>query len=179
MHLEESNKLRPWICHLTQAGYDAWKAGYDSQIEVMRSIDRQFGGPYHKLNSYAARLSLIMQMLYWACDGADDKTVDAKAVKAGWHLVKFFASHMKRVYTQLHDRPEDMRAKEYIAWVDSRGGKVTQRDAMRYGPMWCRKQSAIKEMFQDLQDRGLGEMCLAKNNGGTDTLWFKLLKTKP
>lgn len=171
----QGDKLRSYYCRMTPEATQEWKRGYDAMLPVINSIDRQFGGAYHKIVSYAARLALICQMLNWACDGkASCEWIEPQAVQAGWKLADYFASHMKAVYTQLHDRPEDMRAKEYINWINTRGGKVTQREAMRFGPSWCRKSSLITKMFQDLQDRGMGivhESDIQAN--GKKIVWFE------
>lgn len=171
----ENGKLRPWFCRLTPEAFEQWKAGYDALLPTINSLSVQFGGAYHKIVAYAARLSLIMQMLYWACDEEpDNQWIGPKAVNAGWKLASYFASHMRAVYTQIHDKPEDMKAKEYISWIVSRGGKVTTREAMRFGPSWSRKKTTIIKMFKDLEDRGLGKAFESpKQDNGKTYYWFE------
>lgn len=175
MSLSEKGHPRAWFCRMTPEAKREWKKGYDALLPSLNSLTNSFGGAYHKLVAYAARLSLIMQMLYWAT-GEDNESqwVGGKAVWAGWKLATYYANQMRIVYTQIHDKPEDMRAKEYLEWVVGKGGKVTQREAMQFGPRWCRKRTSILKMFKDLEDRGNGKVFESeKQANGKTIIWFE------
>lgn len=174
----DNGRQRAWYCHLTPEAKVEWKKGYDGLLPRLNSLTACFGGAYHKIVAYAARLSLIMQMLYWACgEDQESQWIGKHAVWAGWKLAGYYANQMRIVYTQIHDRPEDMRAKEYLEWINGRGGKVTKREAMQYGPSWSRKSSLILKMFQDLQDRGMGTVHESKPQAdGRKITWFETTK---
>lgn len=175
MSLSDKGHPRAWFCKMTPEAKREWKKGYDALLPSLNSLTNSFGGAYHKMVAYAARLSLIMQMLYWAT-GEDNESqwIGGKAVWAGWKLATYYANQMRIVYTQIHDKPEDMRAKEYLEWVVGKGGKVTQREAMQFGPSWCRKRTAILKMFKDLEDRGNGKVFESeKQANGKTIIWFE------
>lgn len=176
-HIDAENKLRPWICMLDPMATVQWKEWYDKTIQTMESMEPQFRGPYHKLIAYAARLSLIMQMLYWATGQTqEDRIIEARSVWAGCALANYFANHLRLVYTRLHDQPDDTKANDLVELIKKNGGKMSARQVARTGPRGLRKTSAIIKSFQDLEDRGFGKYFESQKNNinGKSEKWFEL-----
>lgn len=180
-HLDGENKLRPWICQIDPAAQIQWKEWYDKTIEQMKGMEPQFRGPYHKLIAYAARLSLIMQMLYWATNQTqNNQVIEAQSVWAGCQLADYFGNHLKLVYACLHDKPDDVQAKELIEFIKKNGNKISVRTLMRTGPRWIRKSSVAVQKLQDLEDRGYGKYFRSdKKVKGQDYQWFELSEEEP
>lgn len=177
LHTEPDGKMRPWQCTMTPEAVAQWKKWYDKTIESMPTLQPQFIGPYHKLIAYAARLSLVMQMLYWASGEGENQRIEAKAVWAGCKLADYYTSHMKLVYTSLHDKADDVKAKEMLKWVNERGGKASTTEVLRFGPNWARKTTAAIKSFRDLEDRGLGKYYETKaDSNGKTAKWFESTK---
>lgn len=178
-HSDSDGKLRPWVCLMTAEATALWKQWYDRMIASMRDMPAQFRGPSHKLISYAARLSLILQMLYWATEGADNQRIDARAVEAGTALADYFANHLRIVYARLHDQPDDVKADELVDLIKKNGGKISVRKLVRHGPRWIRKASTAIKKLQDLEDRGYGVYYESdKNTNGTVEKWFEIKEKK-
>ena len=122
--------------------------------------------------SYAARLSLIMQMLFWGTDESpEDRWIDERAVIAGTKLSDYYTNQSRFVLEDIHDDASDRKAKELKAWFEKRGGKADFRTLTQVGPRWARKKTSAEKGLKDLQDRGWGEFCTDKDD---QKRWFEL-----
>jgi hypothetical protein len=177
-HREPDGKDRPFAARMNDPARAAWKRWYDETCVEMVDLDPVFQRPMRKMIGYAARLSLIVQMLRWACGETKAcDTIEEPAIVYGCQLADYFQSHMQLVYTRLHEKPDDWQAKELLTWIQTRNGKVTVRDVVRNGPSWVRKRSTAVKKLQDLDDRGHGTYGETRKPNGTVTGWF-LLKEK-
>lgn len=177
LHCDPDGRTRPYVMLMTEAARAAWKRWYDETNEEMVDLDPVFQRPMRKMIGYAARLTLIVQLLRWACGEAEDsKTIEEPAVLYGCLLADYFRAHMQLVYTRLHEKVDDWQAKELLAWVAARGGTVTVREVVKYGPNWIRKRTLAIKRLQDLDDRGHGIYGETRKPNGTVTRWFETRK---
>jgi hypothetical protein len=178
-HVEPDGKVRPWVVMMDGPARAAWKRWYDETNITVAHMEPVFQRPMQKMIGYAARLTLVVQMLRWACGEtpvADG--IEELSVINGCRLADYFTSHMQLVYTRLHEKADDWQAKELAVWVAGRGGQVTVRDVVTYGPRWARKKSLAIKKLQDLEDRGLGIYGETKKDNGTVTRWFAMRKNR-
>lgn len=175
-HITSDGTLKPWACIKTPEAEQVWKEWHDLHADKLNSQNQAKRSIMFKSIAYAARLSLIMHMLRWACgETENNQQIETEAIRAGCHLANYFNSQYELVYKRLHDRPDDVRAEELLEWISKKGGKVTVRDIMQYGPNWLRKSSDIVKKLQDLEDRGFGKYCENRPEaGGKVQRWFEV-----
>lgn len=56
-------------------------------------------GIYSKLEMYAARLALILEMMRWACGESDKQAVSVEAMKGALQLIEYFKKSAIKVYS--------------------------------------------------------------------------------
>ena len=59
---------------------------------------------YAKLEIYAIRFSLIMEMIYYACDESDLDEISLKSAESATKLIKYFFNTAIKVYTSLSEK---------------------------------------------------------------------------
>lgn len=74
-----------------------WKEAEDSYMH----------GVLGKLDSYVVRLSLVMQIMRWRCDGASDKEIDTVSAQRACVLVKYFLGMEERFLKLVNHCPFD------------------------------------------------------------------------
>jgi hypothetical protein len=162
-------EFKPMMCRLLPPAESVWKQWYDNMLTSMKNMDVQFRWPVHKLISYAARFSLLIQLLRWATNepAVSDEWIDEVSVQAGTKLADYFLGQLQKVYERLDEQPEDKRSQELLAWIIKKAndGIISVRQVANGGPRWARKTSVAKIALNELQDRGYGSF-----NGTSFTL---------
>jgi hypothetical protein len=72
---------------------------------------------WSKLRGYAARLVLILHLLRGAAAGAETAAVETDAVAAGWRLVDYLKSHLRKVHGALCGGRERERLVRLAEWL--------------------------------------------------------------
>jgi len=113
-------------------------------------------GPWGKMEGYAARLALILQLLRFACGEAKSEEVDDTSISGAADLIDYFKSHAKRVYAQLRTTPQGKKILSAVEWIRRQGGNVTARDVLMHRVVNVRTASEAKQLLYHLQERGYG-----------------------
>lgn len=127
---------------------------------------------WSKLEGYAARLALVMQLI----DSPDAMEVSDHWLAAGIELARWFGNEAARFYGGAAESPEELANRKLVAWIESKGGIVTARDLSR-GPKPYRGDSDQAEVaLRGLAEAGYGtlENVTAKSSGGRPTIRFRL-----
>lgn len=122
-------------------------------------------GPWAKLEGYAARLALILQMARWASGEARGDEIDPRSVAGAATLVAYFKEHARRVYSRLRSTPEDQSVLQAVDWIRRNGGAVTARDVQRAGLRDVRTSEEAKILLQRIADRGWGALEVLDRGG--------------
>jgi len=122
---------------------------------------------WSKLEGYSLRFALIIHLVQWAESGLPESEigpVEIESIEAGIELARWFACEAERVYASIGvvssvqgtaqlARRDAMRLLE---WIDSRGGKATEREIGR-GLRRYEDESLIATDCRWLIDRGLAK----------------------
>lgn len=100
INLDDTFNPVPEVLHFTPEAKQLlykWQRGNadecnDSESEIISGI-------YAKLEMYAARLSLIIQLMRWACNEGNNQAVSIEAVKGALQLIEYFKNAATRVYS--------------------------------------------------------------------------------
>lgn len=82
---------------------DAKRSLYDWQKINARQCneaeDEVISGIYSKMEMYAARLALILEMMRWACNESDKQSISIKSVEGALKLVEYFKRSAVKVHS--------------------------------------------------------------------------------
>jgi hypothetical protein len=147
-----------YIVTFTPSGHQAFKALVQELYQVLNDLDcpQHLRGPIAKLEGYAARLALILQCGRKAAGETDKGMVEARSVEGAVELVRYFLSHVRRVYAQLRTTPEDKQVHAILAWIRGHGMSTTAREVQMNGVAGVKSASEAKGLLAKLQDRGFG-----------------------
>jgi len=151
---------RPVVMTLTSDGRAAFVCSVNALYAQLAdpALADLLRGPYAKLEGYAARLALILQLCRLVAGEADHDAVDARSVTAATALIEYFKAHMNRVYTHLWSTRADQRAETAIRWIQAHGGVCTGRDLQRHRVAGLTRASQAEKLLRDLVDLGQGEL---------------------
>jgi Protein of unknown function (DUF3987)/Domain of unknown function (DUF3854) len=144
--------------HLSAAARDAWVRWWDAHAAELRGEELPVGliGPWGKLRSYAARLTLVLHYLWLVQGTGDEGDVEAVSVERAAQMVGYFKSHLRLVYGRLGQTTEDNRLLEVLDWVRKSGGRCTARDLVRARKATPTDQA--KRVLKELHERGYGRL---------------------
>ncbi|HUT58125.1 MAG TPA: DUF3987 domain-containing protein [Phycisphaerae bacterium] len=115
---------------------------------------------WSKLEGYAARLALVVELAGWAesphGDGRGPAKISAESVRAGIALVEWAKNETRRIYAMLAEDDDEREVRDVVEWIERRGGRTTVRELMRS----CRRyptSEAAEQVLADLVAAGLGQ----------------------
>jgi hypothetical protein len=97
---DETSNPKPTILKFQQEAknvlYNWQKTNADQCNDTENDVIK---GIYSKLEMYALRLALIIEMMSWACDENDKKTISVESVQGATKLVEYFKNSAIKVYS--------------------------------------------------------------------------------
>jgi hypothetical protein len=96
-------------------------------------LDGELAAAWSKLESGAARLSLIVHLIrvVGGDQSVETEVVDAGSVNAGIILADWFGYEARRTYGRLHESEEIRSRRELAEWIARKGGRVTPREVVQ------------------------------------------------
>ncbi len=177
--LEEGDDPWPRFVTFAPEARPVWESWYTQHQRLRRSLPETMHACHAKLESYAARLALLLEMLWYASGSpvfnpAGSPDVSPDAVEFAGRLVTYFLAHARKAYGCLELTPGDKRADRVISWIRKQGGCTVPRDLQRSHVGGVRKASEALRLLEDLADRGLGTITVEKSSNGHDVVRFTL-----
>ena len=117
--LGKEGSKRPALVRLTPEAWDAWVAATDAHAAEVNAPDfpRYLKGPWAKMCTYMGRLTLVMQLLRWACRETETEHAEARAVKDAEAVVGYFKNHARRCYRLMGMDPRVADAMVVLRWL--------------------------------------------------------------
>jgi len=177
-HLEAGDA--PWTRFVTFSddARSAWESWYASHQKLKDDLPESMWAFHAKLESYCARLALLVEMLWFAAgDGFDPlgvPEVSPGAVECGAALTRYFLSHARRAYGCLELTPSDRRIDRVVSWLRQQGAGATPRDLIQYRVGGVRRTSDAIKLIEDLTDRCLGKVVTERADNGREVVRFYL-----
>jgi hypothetical protein len=140
-------------------------SGHAAYVELMGEVyatkahpdcPASLRGPLAKMEGYAARLALILQLSRLAAGETAKEVIEEVSVFGAGALVHYFVSHAVKVYAQLRWTPEDKQVELALAWIRARGGTVTAREVLAGKVAGVKTASGAKDLLRRLEDHGHG-----------------------
>jgi hypothetical protein len=160
------------VVRFTPAAREAWEQWWNAHAAELRGPDLpvQLVGPWGKLKSHAARLSMVLHYLWLVQGHQDEGDVDAPSVERAVRLINYFKEHLRLVYGRLRQPLEDRDLLEVLDWIRRRGGQCTPRDlanAKKVTPT-----DKAKKLLKELEERGYGRIELREAKNRKQVQWF-------
>ena len=137
---------------------------------------------WSKLEGYAARLALVVELAGWAesphGDGRGPAEISAESVRAGIALVGWAKNETRRIYAMLAEDDDGRNVREMVEWIERRGGRTTVRELMRSSRAYPTSEMAEQALNGLVQARlGRWEDTTPTAQGGRPTRRFILADT--
>jgi len=102
VQFDQTHNPRPTVLSFTrEAKQLLWDWQKDNADQCNNSRSDAISGIYSKLEMYAVRLSLIIEMLSWACDESDMNGITADSVNSALRLVEYFKRSAIKAYSNI------------------------------------------------------------------------------
>lgn len=126
---------------------------YDSNAQRMADAETDaLAASLAKLEGYAARLSLIVQL----AESPRAAVVGRGAMGSGIKLAQWFRNEAERVYGAWRETPAQRDRRELVDWITRQGGETTERK-LSNGPRQYRADGAAERALSLLVREGSGE----------------------
>lgn len=160
---------------------DATEAFYDWHAALYRQA-READLPDHVRNFYqkakglALRLSLVIQLLWWADGRRTGEHVEPQSVADATELVAYFIDHWTRTREQMLSTSAERGVVALRDWMLRRGlRRATTREAQKANVAGCRTADEVRTLFAAAQRYGLGVYGPTKGDSGHTVDVFELV----
>ena len=107
----------------------AWQRENTDQSN--QSADDEIGGIYSKLETYAIRFALILEMMQYACDSSNCQSVSSTSVNGALKLIEYFKNSAIKVYSIIsNSSPRDKLPKDKQLLFDSLPDSFTTEEGL-------------------------------------------------
>ena len=128
----DDGELRPLDLPLSAEALLLWVDFVNQHGREAVELTGALAAAWSKLEGYAARLALVVELAGWAespsGDGRGPAEVSAESVRAGIALVEWAGNETRRIYSMLAEDGEERTMREVLELVERRGGTVTARE---------------------------------------------------
>ena len=155
-NVDDTGYLNPVVMGLTSHAKVAWKNYYNHHAEEQTDLSGELSAAWSKLEEYAARLALVIQLIRWAAGNADSNEVDTESMKAGIKLAQWFKAEARRVYPLLSESDDDRKRRQLIEWIERKGGSVTTRQVQQGCWQFRESQQKVEAALNELARTGYG-----------------------
>ncbi len=168
----------PVVCRFSDAAKQAYIEFHDQIGHELTALEGHLAAAWSKLRGYVARFALVLQLVRHAEDGTLNPTlpvtVDDESTHAAIELVYWFGNETRRIYQSMNQTEDSKQIQLLMDLIQTKGGMVTLRQAMRNGPCYKSKQSAVTA-FERLEREGYGEVISSHPtvNGGRPSVIFR------
>jgi hypothetical protein len=172
----------PWplFLELDDSGRAAWERWYAGHQRLREDLPEAMWACHAKLESYCARLALLIQLLWYADDagryhpGGTPAVIGGVVEDAG-RLVRYFLSHARQVYGCLGLTGTDRKVEQVVAWLRKKDGECTARAILASKVAGTRTMTEAHKLIEAMTDRCLGTVTDVKSSlGGPAVTTFKL-----
>lgn len=146
----------PVILDLTPEAKRLWIEFYNQHAAETAGRCGDLAAAWSKLEGYAARLALVVQMARQAAGDptADPLLVDARSIEAGVALSRWFGGEAEHVYGAMVESDEDRDRRQLVEKIVALGGRVTAHELRHRG--FGGDTGAAEAALCDLVQRGHG-----------------------
>ncbi|MGZ0168181.1 MAG: DUF3987 domain-containing protein, partial [Planctomycetales bacterium] len=147
--------------------------------EEQQGLPDDLASTWSKLESYAARLAMVLHFAAWAEDAASvSEQLSLSSMEGGIRLARWFGNESRRIHRMLASGEETIIRESLVEWITCRGGEVTVRETQTGNRRFDTAGDA-EEALNDLKEKGYGDWIDVPSgpNGGRPSRKFRLYPT--
>jgi hypothetical protein len=130
-----------------------WVAFYNQHAEEESNLTGDEAAAWSKLEGYAARLALVVQLVL----DPGSRVVDANSVQAGIDMSRWFGHETRRIYAALAETEAERDRRRLIELVRRRGGRISVSDLQASDRRFRSDSSSAEQALDDLVKAGFGK----------------------
>lgn len=152
----------PFPLDLTAEAKSVWIEYFNRHRAELLDLDDDLAAAWSKLEAYAARFALIIQL----STDADSNAIDEVSMLAAIELADWFGNEAKRVYGIFVEDEEETARRELVGWIRRRGDACTVRE-LTHGCRRYRGKGLAEAALAELVRLNLGKWapCSATGRG--------------
>jgi hypothetical protein len=170
---DEDGNPTPFAMALTPEAKTVWVAYFNQHRAEMVGMDDDLRAAWSKLEAYAARLALIVQLCSWAAGEGSDDQIDQASIEAGIVLSDWFGVEARRVYDLLSESDEEREQRELAELISRQGGTITARQ-LAHSSRAYRASGEAEAALERLAKVGWGHWSVDADTGGRPANVFVL-----
>jgi hypothetical protein len=156
---DEKAQPQPVEFGLTKSGLRAWIEFYNEHAKFQVDATGHYAAVLAKIEGAAARLALMVHVVRMVSrdrtiDNSD--AVDAKSIRAGVAIARWFAHEAERAYAVLTESDEDEKRRTLLEWIERKGNTVTSRQLQQNVRRFRNDSEGAEKELDGLVKRGLG-----------------------
>lgn len=161
----------PKLLKLSPEAEGHWEQFFNEHNEQQVELIGDLGAAWAKLEQYAARIALVLQLV----SNPESVEISGEIMKSACILVGWFKHEVRRVYGDLSLSNDERDKVRTIQLIERRGGRIRERELQRADRRFKTSEDAELEL-QSLVDAGFGswESVPAGTQGGKPTREFVL-----
>lgn len=171
------NSVWPKDLPLSPDAREFWKEWYNRHAERLSNAEGPLASAFAKLEEYAARFALIIELVGSPAPGQVDN-VGAEALHVGTRIADWFVYEVERIYQMWSESPKEEEDRKLIEWIAHRAEGVTRRDIVRSRSKYNGKGGTERAAadLQDLIDAGqiVAEERPSGQSGGRRTVVYRV-----
>lgn len=156
----------PVEIHFSDAAAQVWTFWYTEHAEDRNSgkLAQNLAGPWAKMASQLARITLILHMLE-----SDTTSVSSETIGRAIQIIEYFKAHARKVFGELSESRGGIDIKILAALKTT--GDMTQHEIRRKVFSGNLAGEKIRGVLNELEERGLVSQARVETNGRPATVW--------
>ena len=177
---DESGNERSQLLTLAPEAKAAWVKFFNEHATEQAALEGDLAAAWSKLEGYAARFALVIHLVRWAAGDPtiqDHSRVDAKSLKAGVSLSRWFGAEAQRIYALMAETTEEREQRDVADWIGRRPGAEATARVLAHGLRRFRNDTeSAEEFLKDLAEAGFGRLEEVEPGlkGGRPTVRFRV-----
>ena len=148
--VETEDEYKPLVLGINQTAKTIWVSFYDDNAKEMAGLTGDLAAAYSKLESYVARIALVIHCVREASGEKVGKAIDETSMKSAVTLVRWFAGEARRVYGMMAESAEAAENRRLLELIKDNGGSLTPRELMRADARTYRTSEDAKAALEEL-----------------------------
>lgn len=168
----------PRIVRFSEQANNIWIKWASKHNEEMSTevVPNYLVSCWSKLESYCARLALLMELAQEKYLEDDCNEVSLYSLETAIFLVDYFKENARKVWRLFSEDPSHdkdlQKLKDLINRKKDRNGFITRREVLNTKILGVKRNEDVEGLFEDLELVGFGKRTSRKSSSGKDVLGF-------
>jgi hypothetical protein len=150
-NVDENLSPKSEIISFSDQAWDILKAWQITNTDLINSAENEhIASIYSKLEMYAVRIALILEMIFWSCGESHKQTISSSSVKGAIKLVEYFRQSAEKVYSIISNvNPTEKLAKDRKNLYESLPYEFTTEIGLQVAKLKGVSERTFKRFLKD------------------------------